>query len=354
MNPAELVQAALAEGVFPAAQWAYGDLNQIHLGSAGTFTGAPDSVAVTSDSMFDVASLTKVVATTSVAMLLSQMDELDVERPVEDYLPEFVGDGKEHVRVVDLLLHRSGLPAHREIWRMWPEPSEAYAAIPRIPLIRPTGETEYSCIGFIVLAMVLEKILNGGQAVFSFKEFEIFAELSVFTRLNMGHTTFRPGPFSRRSCVITEVFNEPGFREGVAQGFVHDENAFFLGGVSGNAGLFSSAGDLARFAQCLLRGGDELFDPAHIAMWTQREDGSSTRAMGWDTKSAESPSCGAHFSPLSYGHLGFTGCSLWIDPLAQAFGVLLSNRVHPTRENDKIISFRPTFYDAVFEALRPS
>lgn len=353
MIPSEVVERAITSGAFPGAAWAMGTLDHIETGEAGRYTYEPDSAAVDSETVYDIASLTKVVATTSVTMLLSQMSELDVELPVAHYLPEFGGAGREEVRVLDLLTHRSGLPAHREYWNLFDSPEAAFAGIPQEAFVHePGSQTEYSCVGFIVLAMVLEKILNGGQKVKSFKEFEVFAELSVFCRLNMGHTTYRPGPFTRRKVPPTEVHPDGHFRAGVVQGTVHDENAYFLGGVSGNAGLFSSAADIGRFAQCILRGGDDIFDQGHLLMWTQREDETSTRAMGWDTKSPVDPSCGQRFGPLSFGHLGFTGCSLWIDPEAKLFGVLLSNRVHPTRDNTFIQSVRPEFYDAVYGFLQ--
>ncbi|MBL8048258.1 MAG: serine hydrolase [Chthonomonas sp.] len=349
MTPREVVERAIADGAFPGAAWAYGTLDDLEVGSAGHFRYDDASPAVDHETIYDVASLTKVVATTSAAMLLSQIDQLDVERPVAEYLPEFAGEGRNEIRVLDLLTHRSGLPAHREYWKLYDSPEAAFAGILQEPLVyEPGTRTEYSCVGFIVLAMLLEKVMNGGQKVKSFKELEVFTELSIFCRLNMGHTTFRPGPFTRRKIPPTEVHPAGHFREGEIQGTVHDENAYFLGGVSGNAGLFSSASDVAKFAQCMLRGGDEIFDEGHIHMWTMREDETSTRAMGWDTKSPVDPSCGQRFGPLSYGHLGFTGCSLWIDPEAKLFGVLLSNRVHPTRDNLKIQAVRPAFYDAVY------
>ncbi|MCE9558657.1 MAG: serine hydrolase [Armatimonadetes bacterium] len=353
MNPQEVIEAAIADGAFPGASWAFGSADRIETGSAGRHTYDDDSPEVKSDSIYDIASLTKVVATTSTAMLLSQMDELDIEKPVQFYLPEFTGAGKEDVTVLNLLLHNSGLPPHREYWKEFPSLLQAWSGIPQEELVyKPGSETQYSCVGFIILSMVLESILNGGGTVQGLKEFEVFTELSVLCRLQMGHSTFRPGPFTRRLCVPTEVVEDGFLRQGLIKGEVHDENAFFLGGVAGNSGLFSTAADLARFAQCLLRGGDGIFQEGFLKVWTAREDESSTRALGWDTKAEFGSSAGDLFGPNSFGHTGFTGTSIWIDPVAGAFGVLVSNRVNPTRENQKITTVRPRFYNAVYNSIK--
>ena len=345
LAPKTVVLDAIEQGAFPGASWAYGTLDYMEVGAAGRYTQAEDSKEVAADTVYDLASVTKVVATTSVAMLLSQMEELDIELPVQHYLPEFA---HPDITVLNLLLHNSGLAPHVELWKQYGARQDAWKGLMELPLIYPTGtETQYSCMGFIVLSMILERLMNGHQLVTdTLKEFEIFAELSIFTRLNMGHTTFRPGPFTRRSVPPTEI-NE----RGEVQGVVHDENAWFLGGVSGNAGLFGSAVDLAKFAQCLLRGGDGIFREDHVRVWTQRESDQSSRALGWDTPSPGS-SAGTEFGPNSFGHTGFTGTSIWVDPEAQMFSVLLSNRTYPSRANDKHIAVRPEFQNSVARFIR--
>jgi len=344
-SPQQIIQDAIEQGAFPGATWAFGTKDFIETGSAGRYTQEAESREVTADTIYDLASVSKVVATTSVAMLLSQMEELDIELPVSHYLPSFPGDAT----VLNLLLHNSGLPPHVELWKLYEDRAAAWKGLPLTPLAYETGaETQYSCIGFIVLSMILEKLMNGGNdPTDMLKEFEVFAELSIFTRLSMGHTTFRPGPFTRRSIPPTEV-NE----RGEVQGVVHDENAWFLGGVAGNAGLFSSAPDLAKFAQCLLKGGDGIFREDFIRVWTRRESESSTRALGWDTKSEIGSSAGSEFGKHSFGHLGFTGTSLWIDPEEGIFAALLSNRTYPSRENQLITEVRPAFHDAVAQIIR--
>jgi CubicO group peptidase (beta-lactamase class C family) len=348
----DVIENAIEAGAFPGACWAFGTSESMEIGYSGQLTYEPSSELVSPGTIYDLASLTKVIATTSVAMLLSTMEEIDIETPIKDVLPEFNGGEKDQVTWLNLLLHNAGLPPHLELWKLFDSPEKAWEGLPETKLIYSPGtETQYSCIGFLILSMALEKVLNGGQKVKSLREFEIFAELSILCRLQMGHTTFRPGPFTRRSCAPTEIVSD-GLRNGVLVGEVHDENAWFLGGVGGNSGLFSTAGDIGRFAQCYLRGGEGIFREDFIRTWTRRESADSTRALGWDTKNDFGSSAGDMFGEHSFGHLGFTGTSLWIDPVNDIFGVLLTNRVHPTRENALITEIRPEFYDAVYWELK--
>jgi CubicO group peptidase (beta-lactamase class C family) len=209
----------------------------------------------------------------------------------------------------------------------------------------PRSKTVYSDLGILLLGEVLERVTGKGL--------EDLANEEVLGPLGMSDTRYRPPASLRSRIAPTEV--DP-WRGRLVHGEVHDENAFGLGGVAPHAGLFSTARDLAAFAQMMLNGGafggHRLLKPETIALFTRRADRvpGSSRALGWDTPSPPS-SAGALFSASSYGHTGFTGTSLWIDPERELFAILLTNRVHPTRENPKITELRPAFHDAVMEAI---
>ncbi len=342
----DLVKQAIAEQVFPAASVAV-TLNGklVCLKAAGRFTYDAESPEVTPASIFDLASLTKVVATTSMAMVLYERGLLDLEMPVAAIVPQFkTGDPqRERITIRMLLAHSSGLPAYEKLFLRAKGREKMIAAACSTPLAAEPGvRAEYSDIGFIVLALALERIAGETLDCFSRKE--------IFGPSGMVHTGFNP-PASWRS-MIPPTQDDRTFRHRLIQGEVQDKNASALGGVAGHAGLFSPAEDLATFANVMLRGGRPIFRSETVALFTHRQasPASTSRALGWDTPSSPSQS-GKYFSAASFGHLGYTGTSLWIDPERKLLIALLTNRTWPDCKNDAIKQFRPKFHDAIVEAL---
>jgi CubicO group peptidase (beta-lactamase class C family) len=274
---------------------------------------SPDST------LYDVASLTKVVATTAAAMVLYDRGKLTLDAPVHRYLPAFVGGGREEVTVRDLLTHRSGLPAGRDLWRVAGSPAQARRSVLRTPLAWPAGTHQiYSDLGADVLGFVVEAAAG--------EPLDRFLRRNVYDPLGMSNTRFRPGRAARVRAAPTETRPPRGY---AIRGEVHDENAYALGGVAGHAGLFSTAADLAVFAQTLLNGGEyegvRVFSDTAVALFTTRAAG--WRALGWNT-CAGGGSCGSYLGKRTFGHTGFTGTSLWIDPDRELFVVVLTNWVH--------------------------
>jgi CubicO group peptidase (beta-lactamase class C family) len=272
--------------------------------------------------IYDLASLTKVVGTTTAVMILYDEGKLRLDDRVVQYIPEFGGGAKDNVTIRMLLEHRSGLPAGRDLWRLASTPEEARAAVISTPLFAAPGQYyEYSDLGADMLGFVVEAV--------SGEKLDRFLDTRVFGPLGMSDTRFRPDASLRERIAPTELNPPRGYP---LRGEVHDENAYALGGVAGHAGLFSTASDLAVFAQMLLIGGryigTRIVADSTVKLFTRRAAG--TRALGWDT-CAGTGSCGTYLSSSAYGHTGFTGTSLWIDPEREMFVVLLTNRVHAAR-----------------------
>jgi CubicO group peptidase (beta-lactamase class C family) len=342
----ELLRRAIAEHAFPAASVAVtyqGKL--VALKTLGHFAYEPDSSAATVASIFDLASLTKVVATTSMAMILYERGLLDLDMPVVAVAAEFAGEdpSRDAVTLRMLLTHSSGLPAYEGLFQRAHTRDELLSAAFATPLAaNPGARAEYSDIGFIVLGAALERIAD--QSIDRFCKHEVFGPIA------MAHTGFNPPSSSRASIVPTA--NDVSFRRRIIQGEVQDENASVLGGVAGHAGLFATAEDLAIFAHTLLAGGRRIVRPETLALFTRRESSppDTSRALGWDTPSSPSQS-GKYFSANSFGHLGYTGTSLWIDPDRKLSITLLTNRTWPDCDNQAIKQVRPKFHDAVIESL---
>lgn len=274
--------------------------------------------------IYDLASLTKVVATTTAIMILYDQGKVHLDDRVSQYIPEFVGGGKDEVTVRQLLEHRSGLPAGRDLWRIALTPAEArQAAIATQLECMPGSCMIYSDLGADMLGFIVESV--------SGSRLDVFLQEYVFDRLSMRETYFRPHWTLRDRIAPTELTPPRGYP---LRGEVHDENAFALGGVAGHAGLFSTATDLAIFAQMMLNGGElngvRIVADSTVALFTARTASRGTRALGWDT-CAHDGSCGKYLSERAYGHTGFTGTSLWIDPERDLFVILLTNRVHAAR-----------------------
>ena len=351
---------AIASRAFPGCAFGVMDGGKAVLQDAlGRFTYDEGAPAVSVETVYDVASLTKVAATTAGAMLLYQRGLLDLDTPLGELLPGFVvgrapGERTRQVKLRHLLAHNSGLPGYVEFFRTVTTPSALFRACLKLPLeAEPGARAEYSDPGFILLGKALEALTREYLAAWVQRE--------VFHPLGMGATGFCPPPAARLSIPPTE--EDTSLRHRRVQGEVQDEHAWLLKGAGGHAGLFSNVPDLLRFAAEILGAGPEagpetrrprLFDAATVELFAERQSPEGTsRALGWDTPSQDSSS-GHHFSLHSIGHLGYSGCSLWIDLDAGVAVALLSNRTWPDRlaaASQLIREIRPAFHDAVREAL---
>ncbi len=332
---------SVARKAFPGAVVAVGRRDTVlYEGGFGTL-GTDDSARPGPTTIYDLASLTKVVGLTTLAMLLVDEHTLDLDAPVTRYVPAFAAGG-DSVTIRHLLTHASGLAAWQPLFREVHSRAEMFARVNATPLEAPPGtRTAYSDLGAILLTEVVEGLMG--------HRLDTLLEARVFSPLGMRDTRFLPPATLRARIAPTE--NDP-WRGRVLRGEVHDENAAAMGGVSGHAGLFSTAADLVKFAQLLLQGGEGLVRPETIALFTRVQNQSfSSRALGWDTPSAGS-SAGTKLSPSAFGHTGFTGTSIWIDPAQDLFIILLTNRVHPSRNNELIREVRPRVADLAVEAAR--
>jgi CubicO group peptidase (beta-lactamase class C family) len=341
----EVIQNAIDGKAFPAASVAVNHRGGlVALRAFGRFTFDLDSPAVTTASIFDLASVSKVVATTSMAMVLYERGLLDLDAPVVAIVPEFSGSDprRREVTVRMLLTHSAGLPAYEKLF-LKAAREDLLAATFAIPLaVDPGSKAEYSDIGFIILGILLERVAD--------ETLDRFCQREVFGPSGMAHTAFIPPATWRAS--IPPTADDCTFRKRVIQGEVQDENASVLGGVAGHAGVFATAEDVATFAHVVLQGGRPVVRPDTLALFTQRQTAprSTSRALGWDTPSSPSQS-GKYFSSGSFGHLGYTGTSLWIDPQRQLSITLLTNRTWPDCSNQAIKEIRPAFHNAVVEGL---
>ena len=331
----------LSDSAFPGAVAVVGSSKgTIATASVGRLDWAP-SAAVAPTTMWDLASLTKVIALTSAMMQLVDRGQVDLDAHVQRYLPEWTGGGKEGVRVRDLLTHSSGLPSWRPLYKEAANRDSIASLVFSTPLDTAPGiRYRYSDLGAITLGKLVERV--------SGTSLDAYLAKHVFGPLGMTSTTYNPAPTLRARIAPTEF--DP-WRQRQVHGEVHDENAFALGGVSGHAGLFSTAEDLARFARMYLLGGTldsaRVFSPETIAAFTVRQDPSiSHRALGWESATGGN-SAGSRMSPAAFGHTGFTGTSIWIDPMQDLFVILLTNRVNPTRENVKVNAVRRTLADSL-------
>ncbi len=342
----EVLREAIEQRAFPGASVAITHLGKVvALKAFGRFTYEKDAPPVTTASIFDIASVSKVVATASMAMILYERGLLDLDIPVVGVLPEFAGKeaSRGEVTFRMLLAHSSGLPAYEKFFLRAKTKDALLTAAFGVPLRNQPGtHAEYSDIGFILLGVALERIAG--------EPLDRFCQREVFGPLGMSHTAFNP-PAEWKSR-IPPTADDQTFRKRMLQGEVYDENASVVGGVAAQAGVFSTASDLAVFAHVMLNGGVPLVRPETLALFTRRANSPSgtSRALGWDTPSNPSQS-GKYFSQSSFGHLGHTGTSLWIDPERRLSVTLLTNRTWPDCANLAIKEVRPKFHDAVVEAL---
>jgi CubicO group peptidase (beta-lactamase class C family) len=350
----ELLDRAVADGAFPGGVLAVGLNDRLVLHPFGKLTRDVKAGAVTAGTIYDLASVTKAMVTTTSVMILVQQRRLDLDAPVARYLPEFAAAAKSdpdpgwraRVTVRMLLLHDSGLPAHIEFYKEVKGRDAVLARVLAEPLLHEPGkQVEYSDLGFILLGEIIEQVTG--------KSLDRHAKLNIFAPLGLDNSQFNPPPKLRAEIAPTE--DDKTFRKRLIWGEVHDQNASVMGGVAGHAGLFSTAGDVAAFAQMILNGGiyahHRIVSRATLEQFTARQTiGNSARTLGWDVP-ADPAATGHFFSPHSFGHYGYTGTSLWIDQERGSFIILLTNRVNPTVENIKIRQVRPALHDSVFEAL---
>ena len=343
-----ILDRAVADSAFPGAIAVIGT----HSGPLVTVTAGhldwAKSPRPTASTLWDMASLTKVIGMTSAMMQLVERGKVDLDAPVQKYLPEWTGTNKDKVTVRHLITHQSGLPAFKQYYKVNAPPDSILKLFIATPLdTLPGVRMIYSDIGAILLGKIVERV--SGETL------DGYLAHHVFKPLGMKDTRYKPPVSLRPRIAPTE--NDP-WRGRHLVGEVHDENAYALGQVSGHAGLFSTAHDLDRLARAYLNGGalggGRLAKAATITQFTTVADSTfSSRALGWDTPSPHS-SAGRFMRRPAFGHTGFTGTSLWIAPQHDLYVMLLTNRVNPTRANTKIGPVRVAVADAAMRALKPS
>ncbi len=340
------MEKAVSDTVFPGASLAIlykGDV--VFHKAFGRMTYSPQSRATGTTTIYDLASLTKAVATTSIAMQLVERDSLSLRAAVSSYLPGFAKNGKERVTIEQLMRHTSGLRAHTFFAKSCTTPEELFEAIEADTLLTVPGTTTlYSDLNFMLLGKIIENITGHTLAENFHQRFA--------APLGMSSTMFTPPP--SLAWRIAPVEQDTLWPFKVPRPLVNDQNAALLGGIAGHAGLFSTTGDLLALITMMMQGGSlnhhSYFRPATLRKFLSRTE--YPRAIGWDMRSLDGhSSAGELFSISSYGHLGYTGTSIWIDPERELAVILLSNRVFPTSENIKIRKFRPQLHNCVVQCL---
>jgi serine-type D-Ala-D-Ala carboxypeptidase len=359
-DPFDRASAILLEGIrdgaFPAAATEVGRAEGTSWRRAfGSLTYAADSTQTSHETIFDLASLTKVIATTTLAMRAIDDGLLALDDQVMSHVADWRGADRADVTIGDLLAHASGLPAYLPFFRDYTGRTEFQPAICQTPLeYAPRSQSIYSDLGFMLLGFILEDLRRNTRA--GVGRFDPLATLTGQFRRIAAFITIEPLAYTppRTWRPRTAPTEHDDWRGRTLQGEVHDENAWALGGAAGHAGLFGTAGAVGAFAQSVLRtiAGDRvLASPQTFRDFIRRTPiPGSSRALGWDTMLPTS-SCGTRMSSTAIGHTGFTGTSLWIDWERDIYVVLLTNRVHPTRESNRLRAIRPAFHDAVMEEL---
>lgn len=349
-----VIRGAIEEGLFPGAALAVGRRGRlVRLQGYGHLSREPGAAPVEATTLYDLASLTKVVGPTAAAMALVDDGLLELNAPVQRYIPEWhspSGTGpqsdasRQRVTVRHLLTHMAGLPAGLAIHARAESPADAMRRVIQAPLtLDPGAVALYSDLSMILLAEVVSRAAG--------EPLDRLLARRVFRPLGMSSTMYLP-PLALRPWIAPSAQTAPD--EFLLQGIVHDGTAFRMGGVSGHAGIFSNARDLAVYAQTLLNGGaygpSRVFSPATVSAFRVRQPGASERALGWDTPAPES-SAGSYFSAQSFGHTGFTGTSLWIDPEKELFVVLLTNRTYDRTSLQRMLTLRQRVHDGVARAI---
>ena len=341
---ADIVLQGHINRAYPAAVVEVGNLAGVLWRQAfGRLDDEAESASTEEDTIFDLASLTKVLATTTLAMQLVDTRRIALSDPVARWIPEWRGHDRERVTLRALLTHSSGLTAWLPFYRDYTGRKDFQHAICSLPLeYTPDGQSVYSDLGFMLLAFALEDA--GGE------RFESQAT-KLLGRITPAPLLFNPAVALRRRMAPT---GRDPWRGRLLVGEVYDENCWALGGAAGHAGLFGTAqavGDFARAILATLKGAAaKVASRDTVRAFVTRSDVPGSRALGWDTMLPTS-SCGTKMSPAAFGHTGFTGTSVWVDPERDVYVVFLTNRVNPTRDNDAIRQIRPALHNAVIEAL---
>lgn len=336
---------AVADSAFPGAYAVVGSSKGIIAEFGAGKLDANDATKPNARTVWDMASMSKLVSTTSAMIQLVGSNRVVIDSPVVFYLPSWKASGTSRITVRELLTHSSGLPAGRPLYKEADTDTAArtlvYATSPVAP---PGSKYVYSDLGFILLGRLVQQVTG--------TPLDQYVEKNVFGPLKMTDTRYLPPASWIPRIAPTEI--DP-WRGRHIRGEVHDENASRLGGVAGHAGLFSSARDISRFAELYLSGGvldgKRIFQTSTLNQFITIQDKAlSHRALGWETANGTN-SAGHRLAPMAFGHTGFTGTSLWMDPTRDLFVLLLSNRVNPTRQNTKISGVRVALADAVVGAL---
>lgn len=342
--------------IFPGARYRVARGDQIlEEGWLGHSVVTPREIEVQSDTIYDVASLTKPLVTGSLALLLARESRLDLEAAVARILPELDGTWVGKQSLLDLLLHRSGLPGWMPLY-LYGVPSDYVSQIGSLErAYEPGRRVVYSCLGYILAAKALERVMG--------EDLQVAARKLIFSPVGVTDTFYRPSKGLKTRIAATEEGNEreramagragegfAGWRQRMLWGECHDMNAWSQGGVSGNAGLFSTVPDLHRLALEYLGRGSGLFDTEALTYFgrNQTQDLDEDRAVGWQLASTPGASSGPCLSPRAMGHTGFTGTSLWVDPETDRIAILLTNRVHPRFRELDMNDVRREFHACAF------
>lgn len=357
-----LINSSISEKYFPGAQLVVGnDEGIIYINSYGRYTYDDNSPKVTNESIFDLASVTKAVATTSAVMKLFEERKIWLYDFVSEYIPGFDTNGKSNIRIINLLLHNSGLPAWLPFYKTCRSKQDVLNEINNAYTVYETGKNFiYSDLNMVLLGEIAE--IATGESL------DKYCSQNIFEPLGMPGTGFNPPKDKTWQCLPTEYDDYWRMRQ--LQGEVHDETASLLGGISGNAGLFSNAKDLYKFMRMLLLEGkyedesiaapypvfSKLFDKETVVRFTEKyetQDYFNTRAFGWDTKQPPIGSfqsqCGTLISDNCFGHTGYTGTSVWCDKDRKIIIVFLTNRLYPKRGNNGILKLRPVLHDEILK-----
>lgn len=340
----KLIDSGIDKGVFPCAAVAIGDKNgNIKTKIAGNKRIVPYKERLNRESLFDLASLTKVIATNTLVMKMIEYGEITLNDRICDFIPKFTDDGKEDITIFNLLTHTSGLIPHIPFYNICSDYDDSIDYICNEVKLNQVGSVEYSDLNFILLGKILEIICD--------ERIDKLSQEYVFKPLKMNHTSYNP---NADDFVPTEKYKN---KDEIICGVCHDENARFFGGISGHAGLFSTIDDLIIFANMLLHEGDAdgktfLSHSTYLVMTKDYTNGDKeSRGLGWSIKDKTFVGCDL-FSEKAFGHTGFTGTSIWTDPTYGVYIILLTNRVHPTRKNEKILRFRRIFQNAVMASIK--
>jgi CubicO group peptidase (beta-lactamase class C family) len=340
-NVEALLNRAIVDKVFSGSVFAYGNSDGIVAkGSVGTLAWGGEQVEI--DSIWDLASVTKPLVILSIMKLFEQ-GEVSLDDPISYFLPSYTGTDKATITLFELLTHTSGIPGQQPLYKHAKTPEDMKVAVRQLPLrSKPGTNVEYTSQGFMILGDIIEEVVG--------KRLDDVMDELVFRPVGINDTMFNPPDNLFNRIAATEYCP---WREQTVLGQVHDENCVILEGIAGHAGLFGTAEDLAAICQMMLCLGStpqgEFLRPPTVQLMTKNHTKSLNlaRSLGWQAKDRKASPAGDLFSPFSYGHTGFTGTSLWLDPATDVFAILLTNRVHPTRDNEKIQHVRRVFHNLV-------